>query len=286
MKKILAALLILFSTQLMIAQKTEPYQLFNAKGKKVHFDRMVKKIDQADVILFGEHHNNSIAHWLQLQLTKKMHEQRNIVLGAEMFERDNAQALSDYVHEKIDNKAFDTLVRFWNNYTTDYKPLVEFAKENKIDFVATNVPRRYASQLYKEGEESLLALPENEKEWIAPLPFPYDATLPGYAQMMEMFKDSDHANENFPKAQAVKDATMGYFIVQNWQPNQLFIHFNGSYHSDNYEGIYWYLNQYKPGLDVKTITVVEQNDISRLEDEHKGKADYIIVFPKDAPKSY
>lgn len=55
----------------MLAQKTEPYQLYNAKGKKVHFDRMVKKIDQADVILFAEHHNNSIAHWLQLQLAKK-----------------------------------------------------------------------------------------------------------------------------------------------------------------------------------------------------------------------
>lgn len=286
MKKIIATLLILFSVQLVTAQKTELYRIYNAKGKKVHFDKMVKKVSDANVILFGEHHNNAVAHWLQLQLTKKMHQQRQIVLGAEMFERDNAQALSDYVSGSLDGKTFDSVVRFWNNYATDYKPLVEFAKENQVDFIATNVPRRYASKLYKEGEEALFALPEEEKAWIAPLPFPYDTTLPAYAQMMEMFKDSDHANENFPKAQAIKDATMGYFIVQNLQPKQQFIHFNGAYHSDNFEGIYWYLNQYKPGLDIKTITVVEQEDISRLEDEHKQKADYIIVFPTDAPKSY
>lgn len=286
MKKIIATLLILFSVQLVTAQKTELYRIYNAKGKKVHFDKMAKKVSDADVILFGEHHNNAVAHWLQLQLTKKMHQQRQIVLGAEMFERDNAQALSDYVSGSLDGKTFDSVVRFWNNYATDYKPLVEFAKENQVDFIATNVPRRYASKLYKEGEEALFALPEEEKAWVAPLPFPYDATLPAYAQMMEMFKDSDHANENFPKAQAIKDATMGYFIVQNLRPGQQFIHFNGAYHSDNFEGIYWYLNQYKPGLDIKTITVVEQEDISRLEDEHKQKADYIIVFPTDAPKSY
>lgn len=286
MKKTITILLIFFSVQLTMAQKTEPYIIYNAKGKKVRFDKMVKQIKDADVILFGELHNNAIAHWLQLQLTKKMYQQRQIVLGAEMFERDNAQALSDYVHGIINEKTFDSVVRFWNNYSTDYKPLVEFAKENNVDFIATNVPRRYASQLYKEGEEALLSLPENEKEWIAPLPFPYDATLPSYVQMMEMFADSDHANENFPKAQAIKDATMGYFIVQNLQPERLFIHFNGAYHSDNYEGIYWYINEYRPNLDMKTITVVEQEDIFRLNEEHQQKADYIIVFPTDAPKSY
>src|SRR5690606_33447309 len=137
MKKTITILLIFFSVQLTMAQKTEPYIIYNAKGKKVRFDKMVKQIQDADVVLFGELHNNAIAHWLQLQLTKKMHQQRQIVLGAEMFERDNAQALSDYVHGKINEKTFDSVVRFWNNYPTDYKPLVEFAKANNVDFIAT-----------------------------------------------------------------------------------------------------------------------------------------------------
>lgn len=286
MKKLSLLLLFICSVQLSVAQKTEPYRIFTAKGKKVHFDKVVKKVKDADVVLFGEFHNNAIAHWLQLQLTKQLANERKIVLGAEMFERDNAQALSEYVSGQMDGKTFDSVVRFWNNYATDYKPLVEFAKDNQLDFIATNVPRRYASKLYKEGIEALISLPENEKQWIAPLPFPYDASLPGYAKMMEMFKDSDHANENFPKAQAIKDATMGYFIVENREKDELFIHYNGAYHSDNYEGIFWYLNQYEPGLSIKTISVVEQENIQKLADEHLQKADYIIVFPTDSPKSY
>lgn len=80
----------------------------------------------------------------------------------------------------------DTLARLWNNHKTDYKPLVDFAKNNRTPFIATNVPRRYASMVFREGFEALNSLPSNEKKWIAPLPIPYDSTLPGYVKMIEM----------------------------------------------------------------------------------------------------
>ena len=120
------------------------------------------------------------------------------------------------------------------------KPLVDFAKENKLAFIATNIPRRYASLVSKKGFEALDNLTEEEKTWIAPLPILYDATLPGYVEMMKMM--GDHTSPNMPKAQAIKDATMAYFIQKNLQPNSVFIHYNGTYHSDNFEGIYWYLS--------------------------------------------
>ena len=50
-----------------------------------------------------------------------------------------------------------------------------------------------------------------------------------------------HATPNLPKAQAAKDATMAHFILKNFDPNKLFLHFDGSYHSDNYEGIVWWI---------------------------------------------
>jgi uncharacterized iron-regulated protein len=46
---------------------------------------------------------------------------------------------------KLDQKQLDSTARLWKNYKTDYKPLVDFAKENYFDFIATNMPRRYAS---------------------------------------------------------------------------------------------------------------------------------------------
>ena len=245
---------------------------------------MLKKVKDTDVLLFGEHHNNSMIHWLQLQVTKDLQKQRELILGAEMFEADNQKALNDYLAGTIDQKALDTVARLWKNHKTDYKPLVDFAKENKLAFVAANVPRRNARIVFRKGFEGLESLSVEEKSWIAPLPFPYDKDLPGYVKMLEMM--GGHGGDNMPKAQAIKDATMGYFITKNYKPNHLFIHYNGSYHSDNFEGINWYINKYNKDLKIKTITTVEQDDLSKLTEEEKGKADFIIVVPTDMTKTY
>jgi uncharacterized iron-regulated protein len=266
------------------AQDKQPYQLFNKNGKKTSYKNLLKASAGAQVVLFGEHHDNSLIHWLQLELTKDLAEKKPLILGAEMIERDNQPQLDQYLKGEINQKAFDTLARLWNNHKTDYKPLVDFAKENKLPFIATNIPRRYASMVYKQGLEALEKLTAEEKEWIAPLPIPYDASLPGYVAMLEMA--GGHGGDNLPKAQAVKDATMAYFISRNMQADAVFIHYNGTYHSDNFEGINWYLNKYRPGVKVITIAAVSQKDVSKLEKEHLQKADFILVVDEDMTKTY
>jgi len=67
---------------------------------------------------------------------------------------------------------------------------------------------------------------------------------------------------------------------------QTVIHFNGSYHSDRYMGILWYLNKYSPGLKISTITTVLQDDIDDLKDGSLGKADFIIVIPSSMTRTY
>ena len=274
------------------AQKTIAYKLYNAKGKEVSVEKMAKQLGKKDVVLFGELHNDPIAHWLQLKVAQQLHQQQPIILGAEMFERDNQIGLDAYLSGEIDRKGLDSTVRLWSNFSTDYAPLLDFAKANQLPFIATNIPRRYASMLYRHGIDTLLQLPESEKQWIAPLPFPYDPELPGYKAMMQMMPD--HANENFPKAQAVKDATMAASILKGraTNNNNLFLHFNGAYHSNNYEGIYWYLKKYyeasNPGetLNIGTISTVLQSDVNRLAKENKGIADFILVVDEEMTTTY
>jgi uncharacterized iron-regulated protein len=67
---------------------------------------------------------------------------------------------------------------------------------------------------------------------------------------------------------------------------KIFLHFNGSYHSDKHQGIVWYINQQKPDSKVLTITTTSQKDISKLEDESKGVADFILVVPDDMTNTY
>ena len=275
----------LLNVTMLFAQAT-PYKIYSSKGKEVNYNKMLNVLKQNDVVLFGELHNNSMAHYLQIKVAKSIFENKKLVIGAEMFEIDQNVSLQRYLRKEIDAELLGKEIKLWSNFTTDYKPLVDFAQQNNIDYVATNVPRRYASLLYKKGISALDSLPDLEKKWMAPLPFPYDKNLPSYVKMMDMFKDSNHANENFPKSQALKDATMAYFITNNLKVNSVFLHLNGSYHSDYHEGIAWYLKKYNENLKVATITVVEQDNVNFLSKEHFNKADFVIVVDSDVNKSY
>ncbi|KGO91804.1 ChaN family lipoprotein [Flavobacterium subsaxonicum] len=278
---LIAALLIgLIAT----AQDKQGYQLYTKDGKPTTYKKLLKAAAEANVVLFGEEHDNALIHWLQLELTKDLALTKPLVLGAEMIEADNQPQLNEYLAGTIDQKKFDTVARLWNNYKTDYKPLVDFAKEKHFPFIATNIPRRYASMVYKKGFDVLFSLTDQEKSWIAPLPIAYDATLPGYVKMLEM--SGGHGGDNLPKAQAVKDATMAHNIALNVKAGTIFIHYNGTYHSDNFEGINWYLNKEKAGLKIVTIAAVSQQDISKLDKEQLAKADFIIVVDADMTKTY
>lgn len=284
MKKYLLTFVLFFETVILVAQSKPAYILYNAKGKKVTYKKMIKQLAEKDVILFGEFHNNPVSHWLELTVAKDLTEKRAMIFGAEMFEADNQQALNDYLAGRITPKGLDSAARLWNNYKTDYAPLVDFAKKKSIPFIATNIPRKYAALVSKKGFEALDTIPAVAKTWMAPLPMDYDSTLPGYVNMMKMM--GGHSSANMPKAQATKDATMAYFILQNLKTGTLFLHFNGAYHSDNYDGINWYLKRKNSDLKTGTITTVSQKSLKKLLTENKGKADYIICVDEDMTSTY
>ncbi len=284
MKTKIILLIALFFSISGISQDKKAYQIFDKNGKKICYHKLFKKTLKSEVVLFGEYHNNSISHWLELELTKDIAEIKTVVLGAEMLEADNQIQLNQYLKGEINQKKLDSTARLWPNYKTDYKPLVDFAKEKNIPFIATNIPRRFAAIVSKKGFEELETLTEEEKSWMAPQPIPYDANLPGYLEMMKMM--GDHTSPNMPKAQASKDATMAYFISKNLVANSVFIHYNGTYHSDNFEGINWYLKYNNSNIKIITIATVEQKDLSKLEKDNYNKADYIIVIDEDVTKTY
>lgn len=282
-------LIILPFVILMMSFKTDKpsYQLFNQDGKAVKYSKMLEAMEGADIVMFGELHNNPICHWLQLELTKDLYAQKGdqLVLGAEMFESDNQLIIDEYFNDFFKAKKFEADVRLWPNYSSDYKPLLEFARENKLTFVATNVPRRYASVVHKKGFEALEELPEASKAYLADLPIEYDPELPAYKEMLEMMKDMEHVNENLPKAQAIKDATMAHFILKNFKSGQQFLHYHGTFHSNNYEGIIWYLKRQNPDLKIVSIASTEQADLTELEEENLNLADFILVVDEDMTKT-
>ncbi|MFP8893853.1 ChaN family lipoprotein [Chryseobacterium sp. EZn1] len=273
------------------AQDLKAYQFYDKKGKEVKTEKLVKELADYDVVFFGENHNCSINHWLQLKITEALFAKKNgqLILGAEMFERDNQAQLDQYLNGKFDAKTLKDSARLWNNYATDYKPLVDFAKDKKLNFVATNIPRRYASQTAKEGLESLNKLSEKEKTYIAQLPIKVTLDTPGYPEMKKMMGDHAEGTKvmNFISAQAVKDATMAESILKNYQAEKTFIHYNGNYHSKEFGGIYWYIKQKNPNLKMAVISVFESDDPElKVPAKDYIPTDFNLMIPADMTKTF
>ncbi|MDN6317901.1 MAG: ChaN family lipoprotein [Lactococcus lactis] len=268
------------------AQHKAAYKLVDQNGEEIAYQEMIETLKDVDVVLFGEFHDNPISHWLQYEVVKSLHDEKiNIKLGAEMFEADQQEALNAYLSDEFSAKQLQDSIKLWPNYKTDYKPLVDFAKTNSLEFIATNIPRRFASDVYKKGEfKALDELSSKQKSWIAPLPVPFDIELRSYQDMLKMM--GDHGGVDIVKAQAIKDATMAHFILKDLLPNEVFIHFNGSYHSNYFEGIFWYLKQYREEVRIKTITTVEQELLKKLDEKNKNLADYIIIVDENMTKTY
>lgn len=276
---------------LFLAMKTDKpaYRIYTAKGHESNYSNLLNDAQKADVVFFGELHDNPICHWLEYELACDLYKEtgKNLILGAEMFETDNQLILDEYLLGKIKEKNFEAEAKLWPNYKTDYKPLITLAHDSAIAFVATNIPRRYASLVNKMGFEGLESLNADAKRLMPPLPIAYDPNLPGYKKMLENMGEAgqEHVTENLPKAQAIKDATMAWNILSHFTKGKVFLHFNGSYHSDNNEGIIWYLRQANPELKIVTITSSEQTDMQKLAKESEGVADYILVTPKNMTRT-
>ena len=291
--KIQAIIILAFLTLSLSAQDKPAYRVFTDKGKKADYNDIIKEAGKADVVFFGELHDNPIAHWLELEITGDLFSSRgkDLILAAEMFERDNQIMIDEYFSDIIKESSFEKEIRLWKNYSTDYKPLVDFAKKNGLRFVASNIPRRYASVVSAGGFEALQKLSPEALEYIAPLPVDYDPELPCYKDMLSMDSSigggmEKKVNPNLPKAQAIKDATMAWSISEARKDNQVVIHFNGSYHSDRQMGILWYLGKYAPGTRTLTISAVIQDDIDKLDDENRDLADFVIVIPESMTRTY
>jgi len=267
------------------------YRVFNEKGKSSDYKDILKAASDADIIFFGELHDNALCHWLELELTRDLYDvkKERLVIGAEMFEADNQLLLNEYTGKFIRKKDFEAEAKLWPNYKTDYAPLVDFACGKGIRFVATNIPRRYAAAVNLKGFQALDSINAYQRAMIAPLPIKYDSTLNCYASIAKAAEGGPGHSMHLGEAQAIKDATMAHFILKNWETGKSFLHFNGSYHSDDHAGIVWYVQNYGKRLPyipkVITITCVEQDTLDELSSENTGKADFIICIPASMTKT-
>ena len=265
------------------AQDKPAYQLFKNNGKPAKYEKMIKDLAKSDMVFFGEYHTDPISHWMQLEMSKSFFEIKGdkLFFGAEMFENGNQLVIDEYLSGLYtEDKMIPEITQMWENYKTDYKPLLDFAKDKGLRFIATNIPRRYASMINKKGIEGLNELSPEALAMIGPdLEKYFDPTVKAYAEMADMMGEHVPPNMlNIQTAQASKDATMAHFSLKNFNSGDFLFHFEGSYHSNYEQGIIWWINKIQPGLSIKSVTTVSQTEWNEMtEDEKSTIANYIIV---------
>ena len=263
------------------------YALYDSEGIPSSWDAMVDRALQSDVVCFGELHDDATMHWLQLELVSALIAQgARPVLGAEMLEADDQLVLDEYLQGIVNEDKLKAAANLWPNHATDYQPLIDLAQGEGLSFVATNVPRRYASFVYREGLGALDSLSDEAKRFLPPLPVPFNIDLPGYQAMLAM--GGGHGGETLPMAQAIKDATMAHFIMENLpEPGQgPFVHFNGAYHSQNQEGIVWYLRHASSDIDVLTIHGHRQANVLAPDSASLGMGDFLLLTNENLTKTH
>ncbi len=290
-----------------------PHRVYDCDEKRFSdFEGMLAELARADVIFVGEQHDDPATHRLERAILEGLARRRgNIVVALEMFERDVQSALDEYLAGRLSEAEFLKVARPWPRYATDYRPLVEFARAHGWRVVASNVPRRYASNVSKNGLAVLDSLPATERKLIAAnIQCPFDAYFKRFAETMnshpgasgqqpEKRSESEQRaiTERFYFAQCIKDETMAESITNvhlnhsEVQPRPLVVHFNGAFHSDYHFGAAARTKQRLPKLQIKVLSIVPVEDLDRVKaGDYRKRGDYVIftlkpLRPKTAPSS-
>jgi uncharacterized iron-regulated protein len=298
MIKILSVIALVLTVALvnMAQANSENYRIFDAKGNPATFEDIVKAIEKTDVVFLGEQHDDTTAHALQMQIFKAVFEkyakEKRVTLSMEMFERDVQLVLDEYLEDLISETHFISSSRAWGNYKTDYRPLVEFAKANKLDVVAANAPRRYVNMVSRLGRDSLNQLSSDAKKWLAPLPYgeASEAYTKKFVALMGGMTDSVTPMLHNPQlnSQSLWDATMAFSISEylKRQKKALIVHLNGSFHTENRLGTVEHLLKYRSKTRVLVVTIKYEDDFKNFDKtKHTDLGDFVILTDAKQPRS-
>lgn len=260
-----------------------PYRILDSgTGAPSSLESLAMSSAAAEVVFFGEFHDDPGTHHLELALFEAMaREDTEVVLALEMFERDVQPVLDSYLAGQISEQEFLASSRPWPNYQTDYRPLLELARERGIPVLATNVPRRLAAQVARGGLDTLAALPAAERSLVASeIECPRDDYFDRFSTTMRGHPGlGEEMIVRFYEAQCIKDETMAESIsrVLEARPQAVVLHLNGSFHSDYHGGIPPRLLRRRPGTRVLTLTGVPVPDLAPESLEREpGRADFLL----------
>lgn len=261
-----------------------------ANGKTLSVQQLAQKLKPYQAVFFGEFHDQDSLHLLEYSLLQKMYALHGdkLVLSMEMFEADNQSKLDGYLAGSLSEEDFVNTARPWPRYKTDYRPMIEFAKEHKIPVIAANIPRFLAAVMAKEG-----TVENVEPQYRPYLPRHTYAPEGKYKEKFTAYMTKGEGQMRIPPArigqvfaaQCIKDDKMAESIYDYLQANKdkVVLHINGCFHSDGHLGTVEKLEALAPVLKVAVISPkdlpADKNYSGSLEKD-KEDGEFLVYFPR------
>lgn len=257
---------------------------------------MIERLSRADVVFFGEEHDDPETHRAEAELLEAIGRSgRPVVLSLEMFERDVQPTLDDYLADRVTESQFLARSRPWARYASDYRRLIELAKDHHWRVVAANVPRPLAAAIGRNGLGTLDTLSVGERRHAArEITCPHDDYHLRFMESMQSHGAGGPSGDSLPTtmaerfylAQCVKDETMAESVVEARLAaprNAIVVHVNGSFHSDYSQGTVSRVKRRQLGWILAVVSAVPVADpaIAPIV-TRSGKSDYVIFTRQPA----
>ncbi|EDP59247.1 ChaN family lipoprotein [Vibrio sp. AND4] len=232
------------------------YQLHAPSGEAVSVNHMPHELLQADVILIGEWHTHAGIHRFQTDLLKQLSfANRPLALSMEQITRDKQAILDSYLNGEIGEQYFMKQSNAWPNYESDYRPLIEFAKQARIPVIAANAPKNIVRCIGRQGIDYVNKLDSSERRFVA------DEINTANSPYKEKFMASMHhgkseQTEKQYAAQITWDETMAESIVKHLKkhPDTQVVHVAGKFHTEGGLGTATSILRRNSNLNVVVIT--------------------------------
>lgn len=293
-RRILLVSVLVMMARLLQAQAgiEKHFKIYDTRTRQVATVAQIAEACQdADVLFFGEEHNDSAGHYLETAIFQALYDRygSQLALSMEMFESDCQLALNEYLQGYIPEDRMLKDARPWNNYK-DYRPTVEIARQHQLDVIAANVPRRYVSMVSRKGMRSLDSLPRVSRQFLPPLPF--DTATGRYREKFYEVMSNGSPGSGNPRvyySQNLWDAGMSYNIYRYWRKNRgrKIFHMVGNFHCDEKLGTLAQLQHRSKKIKILNISCFSDASFDAPNWDQFGlRGDFVIITDPNLKKTF
>lgn len=249
--------------------------LATADSQPVERSLLLQTLQQADVILLGELHDNPHHHAARAWLLENLAARRPLIV-AEHLERGRAAAGEGELLPALEAAGFDAKNWRWPLHA----PLFEAARRSGSALHGGNVPRALAREIVKQGESALPADIANALDGA-----PLNATA---RQTLEQDLLDNHCGQvpaslipGLALAQRARDAAMTLALAEAAQNGQPVVLLAGNGHVRRDYGVPVLLDKNLPERKHITIGFLETSDTSEpLNAVQQTRFDYVWITDK------